>query len=465
MAQATAAARRPGVNIFDESRPLWLIFVIFLVPMMLSNILQSASQTIGSVFLGRLIGTDALAAVSAVFPIVFLLFSFLFGIASGSSVLIGQAFGAGDEHKVKKVAGTVLGATVAFSIVVAIVGELWSPQMLQLLGTPANIIAQSDAYTRVIFLAAPVLFPYLVYTTFLRGIGDAQTPFYFLLLSTLLFVPLMPALILGWWGLPRLGVVSVAVASLLSQGITFAALLVRLRLTNHPLQFDMETARDMFATDWRILWNVLRIGIPTGIQMIMLSLSEVAIISFVNHFGSSATAAYGAVNQVVSYVQFPAISIGITASIFGAQSIGARREDMLTKVVRTAVGLNYVIGGVIIAVCYVFAWQIIGWFITDQHTLLIAHTLLMITLWSYLLFGNSSVISGVVRSSGAVFWPTVNGIFAIWGIEVPAAYLLMRYFGVDGVWMGYPISFVVVVLLQFFYYERFWKRRTHARLV
>jgi putative MATE family efflux protein len=459
------AARRPGVNIFDESRPLWLIFIVFLVPMMLSNILQSASQTIGSVFLGRLIGTNALAAVSAVFPVIFLLFSFLFGIASGSSVLIGQAFGARDDHRVKKVAGTVLGATVAFSIFVAIVGELWSPLMLQLLGTPSNIIAQSDAYTRVVFLTAPVLFPYLVYTTFLRGTGDSQTPFYFLILSTVLGTIFMPAFILGWWGLPHLGVVSVAVASVISQGVSFAAFLGWLRISKNPLQFDAETARDMVFIDWRILFTVLRIGVPTGIQVVMVSLAEVAVISFVNRFGSSATAAYGAVNQVVSYVQFPAISIGITASIFGAQSIGARREDMLGKVVRTAVGLNYVIGGLIIAICYVFAWQIIGWFIVDPHTLDIAHALLMITLWSYLLFGNSSVISGVMRSSGAVLWPTINGIFAIWGIEVPAAFLLMHRFGLDGVWMGYPISFIVVVLLQYTYYTFFWKKRTHQRLV
>lgn len=459
-----AAARRMGVNIFDTSRPLWVLFLLFLVPLILSNLLQTASQTLGSVFLGRMIGTDALAAVSAVFPVIFLLFSFLIGIASGSTVLIGQAYGARDEHRVKKVAGTVLGATLAFGIVVAIVGTLISPEMLRLLDTPPNIIAQSDAYARVIFLISPIIFPYLAYTTFLRGTGDSTTPFYFLVISTVLGAFFIPAFIAGWFGLPKLGVVSVAVASLLSQGISFAAFLLRLQLVNHPLKFDRETARDMIV-DPRILWTVLRIGIPTGIQVIMVSLAEIAVISFVNRFGSSATAAYGAVNQVASYVQFPAMSIGIAASIFGAQCIGARREDMLGNVVRTAVGLNYAIGGIIIALCYVFAWDIIGWFITDQNTLLIAHALLMITLWSYLLFGNSAVISGVMRSSGTVLWPTLNGIIAIWGVEVPAAYLLMHRFGLDGVWMGYPISFIVVVLLQYRYYELYWKKRTHERLV
>ncbi len=196
----------------------------------------------------------------------------------------------------------------------------------------------------------------------------------------------------------------------------------------------------------------------------MVSLAEIAVISFVNRFGSSATAAYGAVNQVIGYVQFPAISIGIAASIFGAQCIGARREDKLGTVIRSAVGLNYFIGGIIIGLCYIFAWVILGWFITDRQTLQIAHELLMIVLWSYLLFGNSAVLSGVMRGSGSVLWPTINGIFAIWAVEVPVAYVLMHRIGLDGVWLGYPVAYCVVLALQFGYYEFVWKKKTHERL-
>ena len=123
MAQAQAA-RRHGVNIFEEGKPMWQILLVFLVPLMLSNVLQSASQTMASIWIGRLISTQALGAVSAVFPIIFLLFSFVFGVSSGSSVLIGQAFGAHDHHKVKKIAGTVLGAALYLGIIVAIVGAL-----------------------------------------------------------------------------------------------------------------------------------------------------------------------------------------------------------------------------------------------------------------------------------------------------------------------------------------------------
>jgi putative MATE family efflux protein len=461
MAQARAAHR--GVNVFEEGKPMWQILLVFLVPLMLSNVLQSASQTMASIWIGRLISTQALGAISAVFPIVFLLFSFVFGVSSGSSVLIGQAFGAQDYHKVKKVAGTVIGAALYLGIIVAVLGALGSPTILQWLATPPDIIAQSDAYARVIFLTMPVFFVYFVYATILRGTGDSATPFYALIVSSVLAIAITPLFIVGTFGLPKLGVVSAAVSGLIANAAAFAWLLIYLRRKNHPLQFDRETLADM-RIDWQILGTVLRIGVPTGIQVMMVSLAEIAVISFVNRFGSSATAAYGAVNQVVGYVQFPAISIGIAASIFGAQCIGARREDKLNTVVRSAVGLNYAIGAIIIGACYLCAWFILGWFITDHNTLMIAHQLLMITLWSYLLFGNSAVLSGLMRGSGSVLWPTINGIVAIWGVEVPVAWFLMHRIGLDGVWLGYPAAYCVVLALQFGYYEFVWKRKTHERL-
>jgi len=443
---------------------MWQILLVFLIPFMLSNVVQSASQTMASIWVGRLISTQALGAISAVFPIVFLLFSFVFGASSGGSVLVGQAFGARDYHRMKRVAGTVLGAALYLGILVAIVGFFGSSWMLALLATPHDIIGMADAYAKVIFLVMPAFFVYFVYATVLRGTGDSTTPFYALIIAALLSIALTPLFIVGPFGLPKLGVISPAVAGVIANTVALVWLIVYLRRRDHPLKIDRETIADL-AIDWKILWSVLRIGIPTGLQVMMVSLAELAVITFVNHFGSRATAAYGAVNQIVGYVQFPAISIGISASIFGAQCIGARREDKLGSVIRSAVGLNYVIGGLIIVLCYIFAWNLLGWFITDEQTLRIAHELLMITLWSYAIFGNTSVLSGVMRGSGTVAWPTAISIFSIWAVEVPAAYLLMQRFGLDGVWMGYPIAYCSGLLLQFCYYEFVWKRKTHERLI
>ena len=432
--------------------------IVFLLPLMASNVLQSASGTINSVFLGRLIGVHALAAASSFFPILFLLISFLIGLASGSSVLIGQAYGARNVARIKEVAGTTLSLSIALGVAIGLAGWFLGPQLLRLIGTPAVVLPLAIAYARVLFAGMPILFVYLSYTTFVRGTGDSRTPFLSLIVSTCITMVLTPAFILGWLGLPRLGVPSAAVAGLIAQVGAIAFQLLMLAREHNPLAFDRAILRSM-RIDPKIVVPLVRIGIPTGVQMIMVSLAEIAVISIVNRFGAAATAAYGAVNQIASYVQFPAISIGIASSIFGAQSIGAGRFDRLRKIARAGIGLNWVIGATLIALVYAFDRPILTLFVTDAHVIAIAHELLAITLWSYLIFGTTAVLSGLMRSSGTVLWPTILQVVSIWGVEVPVAYALAPRLGLPGVWTAYPAAFVVALTLQTTYYQLFWRRR------
>lgn len=443
---------------------MWQSFLVFLVPLMISNVLQSIGGTLNSIYLGRLLGVQALAAASVFFPLLFFLISFFIGLSSGATVLIGQAFGARDVHKMKKIAGTTLTVALALGIGLAVFGTIFAEQLLRLLGTPSDILASSASYARVMFLAMPAIFVFFAYISFLRGLGDTVTPLWSLVLSTSLAVLTTPALIRGWFGLPQMGVTSAAVAAIVANVAGLAAVMLYLRALRHPLAFDRETAADLLV-DYGLLRTIIRIGVPTGLQVVMISFAEIAVLSFVNRFGSSATAAYGAVNQVVSYVQFPAISIGITASIFGAQCIGARRLDRLPRVIHAAIGLNYVVVTALIAVCYLLAWQILGLFIVEPGTLAIAHGLLMITLWGYPIYGNASVLSGVMRASGNVVWPTAIWIASIWGVEVPVAYVLMQHLGLNGIWIGYPAAFCVALALQTLYYKIVWKQIQHERLV
>jgi MATE family, multidrug efflux pump len=451
-------------GIFDESKPLWQVMAIFLIPLTFSNLLQSASGTVTSIYIGRLIGVDGLAATSALFPVLFFLISFLIGLTNGSTVLIGQAFGARDEHRLKQVAGTTVTVCLLLGIGVAIVGTLFAHQAMTLLGTPPNILAASEGYAKLIFLGLPFAFVFIGYVTFLRGTADATTPLVFLILTTIISLLITPAFIRGWFGLPQLGVGSAGLAFDIANTVGLISLIIYLRAVKHPLALDTETIHNL-RIRWPIFAQLVRIGFPTGIQVVMVSLSEVAVITFVNHFGSSATAAYGAVNQIVSYVQFPAISISIAASIFGAQAIGAKREDLLRRVVHAGVALNYAVGAVLIGLCYIFSNDLVSLFITNPNTVAVAHGLLMITLWGYLIFGNSAVLSGIMRASGTVLWPTLNGIFSIWAVEVPVAYVLSRHIGIDGIWYGYPAAFCVALTLQTLYYTFVWKRQRHEMLL
>ncbi|HEY4439027.1 MAG TPA: MATE family efflux transporter [Candidatus Elarobacter sp.] len=448
----------------DDSRPIWRTMGVFLVPLMLSNVLQSISQTLNSIFLGRMIGVQALAAASSFFPIVFFMVSFFIGISSASSVLIGQAYGARNEERLKAVAGTTLALSIISGIVVGALGVAFLPQLLHLLGTPADIFDNALAYARVTFTALPLFFVYLAYTTFVRGTGDSRTPFLALIVSAAVACVACPALIQGWLGLPKLGVSAAAVANIIANAVGLVYVLVSLRIEKNPLALDVSILRHM-KLEGGLVTMLLKIGIPTGVQMVMVSLAEIAVIALVNRFGSGATAAYGAVNQIASYVQFPAISIGITASIFGAQSIGAQRFDRLRKVARAGIGLNWAITGALIVIVYVFNDRVLGWFITDAAVLRTAHDLLTITLWSYAIFGTTAVLSGLMRSSGAVLWPTLLGIVSIWGVEVPVAYALAPHYGLTGVWIAYPVAFIANLLMQTVYYHGFWKRSRMQALI
>ena len=316
-------------------RPLWRVFAVFLAPMLASNILQSLSGTLNNIYLGQMLGVKALAAVSGFFPVMFFFIAFMIGLGAGASVLIGQAWGAGKVERVRAVAGTTLTVGVVFGLVVAVLGGSFTGPMLRALGTPADILQDATQYARIILIAMPGLFVFLLATAMLRGVGDTVTPLYTLLISAGIGLVLTPALIRGWAGLPQLGVASGAAATVVSFVVATTWLGWRLMRLHSPLAPGHALAAHL-RIDWGLLRAVLRVGVPTGVQMIVVSLAEIALLGLVNGYGSQATAAYGAVNQVVAYVQFPAISIAITTSILGAQAIGAGRLHTLGAIVRTA---------------------------------------------------------------------------------------------------------------------------------
>ena len=457
----SVAGRRPPPG---PNTPLWRVFLVFLGPMVLANILQGLSGTINGVFIGQMLGTRALAAVAGMFPIVFFFVSLVIGVGAGASVLIGQAWGAREAHKVKAIAGTAIGLGLMLGIAVALFGGIFTDEMLRLLGTPADVLPDAMGYARTMMLAMPALLVFILSTQLMRGVGDTVTPLLALVISTAVSCLLTPAFIRGWGGLPQLGVTSAAAASIGSFIAALLFLAIYMRRRGHPLAPDAELLGAL-RIDPRLLKLVLRLGLPTGVQMIVISLSEVVLLSFVNGFGSDATAAYGAVNQVVNYVQFPALSIAIASSILGAQAIGAGRSERLGAIARTGLMLNVVITGTLVVIAYLFSRKLIGLFITSQPVIELAQSLLHLMLWSIVVFGFSSVLSGVMRSSGAVLVPTAISVFCIVAIEVPAAWALRHPFGIEGVWMAYPIAFLSMLALQSAYYRLVWRKRRIERLV
>ncbi|GGG11122.1 MATE family efflux transporter [Lysinibacillus alkalisoli] len=448
-------------QLLQNDQALRKAFIGFLVPVMLANVLQSLGQVFAMFLVGRNLGVEALAAISAFFPFFFFLMAFAIGIGSGSSILVGQTFGAGNHEKMKEVVGVTLAFTTILSIVVAIFGGFFIEWILRVMHTPDNIFAISVSYARILFFTLPIMFWYFVYTTFMRGVGDSKTPFIFLVISVLLNISFLPPLLFGWFGLPQFGLNGAAYASVLSNFVTMILLLTYLHKTKHILRLDASILKH-FKIKKDILQSLLKLAIPASISMVAISVAEIAVIGFVNRYGSDATAAYGVVNQVGSYAQVPAMSIAIATSVFVAQALGANSTDMIKKVRQIGVRINYIFGGAIVLLMYLFAEPILQLFIDSPDTVAIAKNYLFITFWSYIIFGHTQTVSATMRATGVVLWPTIFLVIAIWAIQVPTAYLLSQYTTLDlnGVWIAYPVAFCANFIMQFAYFKLGWQKRT-----
>ena len=446
------------------NKSLWRAYLVFLVPMVLSNILQGLSGTLNGIYIGQMLGTHALAAVSGMFPIVFFFISLIIGLGSGASVLIGQAWGAREPHKVKKIAGTAITLGAAIGLVAALLGTVFAREAMLALGTPADVLDDAVSYARMMMLFMPLLLVFILFTQLLRGVSDTVSPLLALLLSTTVGLVMTPLLIKGWIGLPPMGIRSAALAGLISTSAALAFLALRLRRLNHVLAPDHELLNAL-RLDRAILGKVVRIGLPTGLQMVVISLSELVILALVNGHGSQATAAYGAVTQIVNYVQFPALSIAITASILAAQTIGAGRSERLTPILKTGLGLNAALTGSLVLLGYAVSGLVLGLFLTQEAVLAQAQHLLHLMLWSILLFGFQAVIGGVMRASGDVLVPMAISVFCILGVELPVAVWLNGRMGIEGIWIAFPVAYIALLLLQTAYYLGVWRHRKIRKLI
>jgi len=448
-------------QLLKDDKALKKAFISFLVPVMLANVLQSLGQIFGMFLVGRHLGDDALAAISAFFPFFFFLMAFAIGIGSASSILVGQTFGAGNIDKMKQVVGVTLAATSILSIGVALFGGVFIEMILRVMQTPENIFSQSVSYARILFFTLPIMFLYMVYTTFLRGVGDSKTPFLFLVISVVLNISFLPILMFGWFGLPEFGLNGAAYASVLSNFLTLMLLIIYLYKKEHILRLD-KTILIYFRLKKDILTSLLKLAIPSSISMVAISMAEIAVIGLVNVYGSSATAAYGVVNQVGAYAQMPAMSIAIATSVFVAQALGASSTEMIHKIRQIGVRINYIFGGIIIAIMYIFAEPILSLFIDQAETLDIAKNYLFITFWSYIIFGHTQTVSATMRATGVVLWPTIFLVITIWVFEVPIAYFLSKHtsLALHGVWSAYAVAFCVGFIAQYVYFKTSWKKKT-----
>lgn len=439
--------------------PIGPTLLKFALPTLASSILQSLNGTINAIWVGRFLGEGALAATSNANMVMFLLMAFVFGFGMASTILIGQAFGRRNIDEARRVFGTATGSFLLVTIFVAIAGWFLAPAILKLLGTPGDAAPLALAYLRVIFLAMPALLLLTLSMMALRGAGDSMTPLLFMIVAVVLDSGLNPVFIRGLGPAPRLGIAGSATATLIANYTAMIGLLGYIYLKDLPLRLRGKELRYL-RSDPAILKTIVVKGFPMGIQMIVISVSALALIGLVNHQGVDTTAAFGVALQLWTYVQMPAMALGAAVSAMAAQNIGAGLWDRVSRITRIGIVQTLVITGALILALTLADRTVLALFMSGGSPALpIARHIHVLATWNFLLFGVMMVLFGTVRANGAVWVPLI--VLAVGLIPVRFGYIFATYhwLGADAIWTSFPVtSFINLVLAVGFYLHGGWKK-------
>ncbi|RYY41545.1 MAG: MATE family efflux transporter [Sphingomonadales bacterium] len=427
--------------------------LLFALPTLASNVLQSLNGSINAIWVGRFLGASALAATSNANLVMFLMYAAVFGFGMAATILVGQNVGRGDLDAARRALGTAVGMFVAVAFGIAIVGWLTAPALLRLLATPSEVQPLALAYLRVIFLGMPGAFLSVLLMMGLRGVGDSLTPLWFMILSAVLDSALNPVLILGLGPAPRMGIAGSATATLIATYVSVSALVVTIYLRDLPVRLR--------GAEWRYLRPdpaLLRViaakGLPMGLQMIVVSSSALMMIGLVNRYGIVTTAAYGAINQLWAYVQMPALAIGAAASAMAAQNIGAGRWERVDRITRSGIIANLVMTSALVLAIALVDRQAIGLFLGASHPgVPIAAHIHLVAGWSFVLFGMSIVLMSTIRANGVVVAPLVILTIAVFPVRLGFALAFRDRWGADAIWWSFTFGSVATLVLTAAYYR------------
>ncbi len=434
------------------SGPVVKTLFLFALPSLGVNILQSLNGSVNSVWIGRFLGEEALAASANAGMIMFLMFSTLFGFSIATTILIAQNLGRGNIEGVRRTMGSSLGMFSLAGVVTAITGWVFAPQLLQLLATPEEAYPLALTYLRVIFLGMPFSFVMILLSSALRGLGDSVTPLWNTVLNVALDVVLNPVFILGFGPIPAMGIAGSALATLVAGIISVAILIVKIyrqdstiRLRGAELGWLRPSAE--FARP------ILKMGLPMGLSMIIMSASSLVMVGLVNREGVATMAAFGVLQQLWSYAQMPAVAVGSAVSAMAAQNIGAGRWDRINRVAGAGVAINILMTTCLIGFITLFARQLLSLFLPAQSAAIdIAVHINYIVGWSFILMGVSMVLTFLVRANGAILVPLLILIFSAVLVRFAVGFGLYPQFGADAIWWAFIAASIASLVFSGAYF-------------
>lgn len=449
--------QRPDINGITEG-VIWKQLLLFFFPIVLGTFFQQLYNTADAIIVGKAVGKEALAAVGgSTGTLINLLVGFFVGLASGASVIIAQLFGARKAQDVSRAVHTTIALALASGALLTAVGLLCAGGILDMMGTPQEVMAYALPYLNIYFLG---MIPQLVYNIgsgVLRAVGDSRRPMLFLICAALTNIVLDVLLVLGL----GLGVRGAAIATVLSQVVS--AVLILVSLCHAQPVYRLHFRRIRFHGD--MLLRIVRIGLPAGLQSVMYSLSNMIIQASVNGFGTDVMAAWTAYGKIDGLYWMMISAFGVSITTFAGQNFGAQRYDRMRRSVRVCLGMAAGVTVFMTALILAVGRPMLGMFTDDAHVVETGMSIIRLIVPTWITYLCIEILSGAMRGAGDSLMPTLMTLTGVCLMRVFwVTVVVPRMHQLPVLMLSYPITWVITSCMFIVYYLRGrWLDRCIAR--
>ena len=417
--------------------------IVFSGPIMLTNLLQTSYQVVDSLWVGNLLGANALGAVAISSSIIFVVLSFVLGLNNAALAILSQQKGRNDTIGLKRYLNAFVVILTVMAIFLSIIGFVFAEELLNLLGTPENMMASAKSYLQINFVGILFLFGYNFISTVLRSLGDSKTPLRFVLVAVALNIVLDPLFISVF----NLGIDGAAYATVVAQGTAFIYGMI------HVLRHKLVPFRIPTLPTRQEVGLILNLGIPSGLQMAVISAGSAAIMSVVTIFGSDVVGGFGAAQRIDSILMLPAGALGTAVSSMAGQNIGIRNFRRVSQISMYGVLYNFAMMMLIGIFIFVFAEYGVRLFIQEEVAVAFATDYLQIMAFCFPFLGINFILNGIVRAAGAMYPILILNIISFWVLRYPLTAFFANSYGEIGIAIGMGSSLIISSVLATLYYR------------
>lgn len=419
--------------------------ILFSIPLLIGNLFQQLYNAVDSYVVGNYVGTNALAAVGASTPVINMLIGFFMGISTGAGVVIAQYFGAEDIKKMRLAIHNSMALTVVLGIALTIIGLICTNPLLQAIGVPLEVFSQASLYLAIYFWGLIFVMIYNMGSGILRSVGDSKRPLYFLIFSSAVNIVLDFLFVKGFgWGVAGAGY-----ATLIAQAISALMVMYVLMKTNENYQLVLSEIG--FKKD--VLLKIIKIGLPTGFQQSIVSLSNVIVQSYINVYGSSVIAGYSVTIKIDGFVNLPLQAFNMAVTTFVGQNIGAKQYDRVKKGAYMTTFLAMLTIGIFVILMYLFGRNFIALFNQEKAVIDAGRLMQLVFLPFYIFLPINQVINGVLRGAGRSSVPMYVMVFSFVVLRQIYLFIVTRFTSNIGyVFFGWPVTWIVCSIIFIFYF-------------